>query len=384
MQKFVVALLASIVLLGFSDFAQASPEYTAIDLGTLGGVTSQGAASFGFGINNAGQIAGTSVLSDNTTNRAFLYSGGSLQDLGTLGGSTSSGFGINNTGDVVGQADTASGDRHAFFFSGGTMHDLGTLGGSNSSAVGINDSGEIVGSSTTSGKTNSHAFLYSSGAMHDLGTLGGKSSSAFGINDAGQVVGLADTTGGQSHAFLYSGGSMQDLGTLGGTKSLAFAINNSGAIVGGSQTATGGFDAFLYSGGSMHDLGTLNGDEAVATGINSSGEIAGTLFLSGSTITGKLTGIPVGAFLYVSGTMYNLNSLLVGSHIDFIAAFGINDKGQIAADGRLANGQIRGFLLNPFAPHVPDAGSAVLLLGIALIALVRLHKICAALERKAR
>ena len=44
---------------------------------------------------------------------------------------------INNNGQVVGE----NGSNRAFLFSNGTMTDLGTLGGSQSVAYGINDSG---------------------------------------------------------------------------------------------------------------------------------------------------------------------------------------------------------------------------------------------------
>ena len=107
-----------------------------------------------------------------------------MTDLGTLGGTYSVATGINNSGQIVGYADTASGQTHAFLYSGGTMTDLGTLpGGTYSFATGINNNGQIVGYSTTaSGQT--HAFLYSGGQMTDLGTLpGGTNSWATGIND---------------------------------------------------------------------------------------------------------------------------------------------------------------------------------------------------------
>ena len=71
-----------------------------------------------------------------------------VTDLGTLpGGSGSEAWGINASGEVVGYASNSSGYQHAFLYSNGTMKDLGTLPGlySASCAYGINASGQVVG-----------------------------------------------------------------------------------------------------------------------------------------------------------------------------------------------------------------------------------------------
>jgi len=52
-----------------------------------------------------------------------------MTDLGTLGGTESLARGINDSGQVVGYSATASGHWYAFLYYGGTMADLGTLGG---------------------------------------------------------------------------------------------------------------------------------------------------------------------------------------------------------------------------------------------------------------
>src|SRR5439155_19284580 len=93
---------------------------------------------------------------------AFIYSGGTMTDLGTLGGTNSRGYGINSNGQVVGRSDTRTGDAyHAYLYSGGTMSDLDTRPGTNYSvAIEINDSGQIAGYALFGFK---HAVLFSSG-----------------------------------------------------------------------------------------------------------------------------------------------------------------------------------------------------------------------------
>lgn len=83
---------------------------------------------------------------------AFLYSGGVMQDLGTLGMGSSFAHGINNNRQVTGDSQTTGGASHAFLYSNGTMNDLGTLGGSGSQGIGINAIGQVVGTSYLSGR----------------------------------------------------------------------------------------------------------------------------------------------------------------------------------------------------------------------------------------
>src|SRR5579859_2240231 len=72
---------------------------------------------------------------------AFLYNNGALKDLGTLGGSYSQGMAINALGQVAGGSLLPDNSFHAFLYSGGQLTDLGTLGGTYSNPGSINDSG---------------------------------------------------------------------------------------------------------------------------------------------------------------------------------------------------------------------------------------------------
>ncbi len=119
-----------------------------------------GQFSFVTNINDAGQVTGRVDLF-RTRSYAFLYSNGQIGDLGTLDGevfrSGSGGFGINNAGEVVGSSTTIGGANtdHAFLYSNGQMKDLNGLIDPSlhialSLARGINDNGQIVANSSSS------------------------------------------------------------------------------------------------------------------------------------------------------------------------------------------------------------------------------------------
>ena len=88
---------------------------------------------------------------------------------------------------------------------GGTLRDLGTLGGNSSYAYGINDAGDVVGYSYVDAAGVSHAFLFENGIMIDLNDLidpnsGWTLTEAYAINSGGQIVG-AGIFDGAEHAF---------------------------------------------------------------------------------------------------------------------------------------------------------------------------------------
>jgi probable HAF family extracellular repeat protein len=275
---FKKSLFAALILACALTAQAATPLYSVIDLGTLGGPN-----TFANAINNRNQVVGVSDTSTLGVMHAFLYSNGKMQDLGTFGGNFSVAIAINNHGQVVGQSEIPGGVGHVFLYSAGYMQDVAftpVLSNYTRGANGIYNLGEIVGN--YSGPNFSHAFLYQAGHVIDLTPSiidippSPRYGIAYDINDLGQVVGL-----GGSHAFLYSNGITKDLGTIPGTDfSEALAINNKGEIVGDSRSSSPAQGvAFIYSNGVMSRLNPV-GSYAIAYGINNYSQIIGNFLTS--------------------------------------------------------------------------------------------------------
>jgi probable HAF family extracellular repeat protein len=326
----LAVICAGAIQLMMMALSAAAQSYSIVDLG---------ASSLATGINGNGTITGFSG------SHAFVYSGGGMTDLGTLGGKYSQGQGINAAGAVAGYSTLADGSYRAFLYSNGRMVSLGTLGANYSAAYALNDAGQVVGSSITA--TNLwHAFLYSAGKMLDLGTLGGNqpgwSTTAASINAIGRVVGYSYLPSGDFHGFLYANGAMQDLGTLGGSWSQAYAINSAEQITGQAYLpGNAKAHAFLYSGGSMTDLGAFH-QYSSGLAINGSGLVVGSADVRNNT--GFLV---YHAAIYQNGAPVDLNRLILPrTGWVLSAATSVNDAGEIVGYGKFRGVQ-HGFLLTP-------------------------------------
>ena len=335
-------------LLICAEFAAASPIYTVASLGGL-----VNGPSTGYAINSSGTVAG-SARNAAGNQQAFVSTPNGLQGLPspTL---DSYAYGINNSGTVVGTT-YSNGQAYGTIWSGSGTTQLGA----GSYAMAINSSGEVAGG-------NGEAFIAVNGQMQGLATQPGIDwSAAYGINDTGTVVGDGQLANGTFQAIVWSpNGGMSLLGTLGGPNSQATGINNDGEVVGFASLSNGYENAFSVVDAVMTDLGTLGGS-SFAYDVNNSGEVVGYSYLADGDQH---------AFLDDDGTMLDLNSLIPSnSGWDLLAAYGINDVGQITGVG-LYDGQLTAFLLtDPPAGITPTPEpSEILVLVMALAGIALLH-----------
>ncbi len=77
---------------------------------------------------------------------------------------------VFEAGTVVGESLTASNVSHAFLYGGGKMVDLGTLGGDGSLANGIDSAGQIIAFGCPEGEVWAHAYVLGP-AVPEPGTL---------------------------------------------------------------------------------------------------------------------------------------------------------------------------------------------------------------------
>jgi probable HAF family extracellular repeat protein len=95
-------------------------------------------------IDTSGAVAGYTTDAD-YRRRPFVYRGGHLGHLGTLGGPDGVAAAINDRGDIAGNTDTATGENHPTLWHHGSAVDLSTRGLlGNEQIIDLNNRGQMV------------------------------------------------------------------------------------------------------------------------------------------------------------------------------------------------------------------------------------------------
>ena len=211
---FAWAINSSGAVVGQSQTAAGQTHTFLYKSGQLRDIDPDALFSAGLAINDAGQITGVRAVPGGSST-AYRYQNGTFEDINAPGVQSSIGRLINRAGDIAGSI-TMQAEQHAFLFSGGALGDIGTLGGPNAFPSAMNDLAQIAGFAFTSGDIF-HAMVARDGALVDLGSLASSPndfSRARSINRSGHVVGWTATPDGTTSAFLSNGAGMQDLRAL--------------------------------------------------------------------------------------------------------------------------------------------------------------------------
>jgi len=322
----LLALTATLVLLNTCLAVEAVPlHYKITGIGTLGGHR-----SMAYGINNLGQVVGSSTAEGDQVTHAFLWQNGQITDLGV-----GEALAISDDGWIVGSVSPDNVAQYATIWHDGTMISLNTI----STAYGVNNIGQVVGIDRISG----HPFLWEDGTTVDVIPVGGY---AFDINDDGTVVGCTESP---TQAYVWNGGTTTNLPVLGsGNNSMARAVNDSGQVVGYSSVDANRPNDYLpvlWDNGVIRILGTGD-DHRSARAINNKAQIVGV-------------GLNTGPWIWQDGVMYLLSDLVSDasdwSSLGEVNA--INDSGLIAGWG-WKDGHSTAFILTP----VPEPSSTLALL----------------------
>jgi len=332
------------------------------NIGSLGGGN-----VYAFGLNDGGQIAGTS-LNGSGIEQAFVWSaGGGMLGLTTETGSgRSCGLAINRHGVLTGSLSRALDDaaRPLRWSAASGAEDLGYAPGLPWPSTGrvLNDAGLIAGVATIDDE-QTHVFVWTrASGMVDIDTLGSVESSPVAVGAGGEVAGnrLASSDDGGDRPFLWTAaGGMVDLGTGRGSTAWVNAMTPGLHIAGGIGYADGHQRAMSWTRrGGMRELGTLGGRTSVARVVNDRGQIAGFAENKAGAMR---------AFVWSAANgMQDLNRLLRHAPPGLVLehAMAINDSGAIVASSNAGlvllkpdDGRKHGPALGPLlAPSTVKAG----------------------------
>jgi probable HAF family extracellular repeat protein len=364
-----------------------SVRYTVQDLGVVGTNPSQPGQPFV--ISNSGWVAGGAGVGA-AEHAVLWRGGEMIDIGNPGLGGNSIAFGVNEWGNAVGEAENTSADLSTtedfcgfqamgysssptpcvpFIWNGGKMVPLKTLGGVNGVANQINSWGAIAGYAENTTKDPGctsppqvyqfKPVVWFQDSIQPLPTGTDAEGVAFSINDLGQVVGTSGNCApfnfiwlfnlNPVHALLWQNGVATDLGNLGGAfNNLAHDINNLSQVVGGSDLAGDQTShAFLWTPETMKmkDLGAVEDkvdkdSYSVGLGINDQGQIVGVSASSNFSI--------VRAFIRQNGKLVDLNNLVAGTTaLDLMTACSINSKGEIIGIAVDPTGATHAYLATP-------------------------------------
>lgn len=176
-------------------------------------------------LNDRGQVAVT--LDVGGTRHAGIWQiGGTLTDLGPVGGTAASAGALNDRGHLAGIRQAPDGTYRAFLWRDGEVTDLGAFG-DQLGVVALNDRDQVL--LQASGDAGTQGYMWDDGEVTELGV-----GAVLDLNDRGQVIASREQADRSYHAVVWHGGRWIDLHPLAATEgnTTAVDINDRGQILG--------------------------------------------------------------------------------------------------------------------------------------------------------
>jgi uncharacterized membrane protein len=281
---------------------------------------------------------------------------------------------LNNRGEAVGYLFSQTSANRALLWRGGAMVDLGVPAGfSGSLAYGISDAGVVVGSAHGPNSFTSSAPWIWSGDGYRVLDVGAQRASASDVNTRGEVVGQRQGGAGPS-AFVHRDGQVSTIVPADALSVLAVAVNESGAAVVSFYHSTRSWSSAVWRDGRLTEVPIAEATTPVA--INERGDVVGrfqgpsldrsgwlwdgqkvtvipgraplTDFNDHGEIVAGATGHPAGGNLLLRGGVWRPLQQMIPAGWELTDVRAINNGGWILAHGRhVATGREANLLLTP-------------------------------------
>lgn len=296
-------------------------------------VPDDAANAFPTAINERGDVTGYWTDIGAPSWHAFAHSGGQTRSLAEQGEWRSGALALNESGDVVGYRvnNPAAPTEHAIGWRGTTATPVFAERGV---ATAINNDGVLTGSIFVDSDGPPRGFVLRNGQLTVVGDAG-RITTGHDVNAGGEALFSSRGQAGDVVSFVYANGEKRELTGLGGLQTAAQSMNDAGVTVGYAAPADGStYRAFRSENGQTRALRneTQTDVASYAYDINNRSIVVGEMITAGD---GEHW-----AFIATGDKLVAIETLIPGSP-PLIGAYGISDRGEIAAVAISSTGWLR-------------------------------------------
>ncbi len=272
--------------------------------------------------------------------------------------------GVDAAGEAVGYYGFVDGDGdstdYAFVGTGGVATRYAIPGASNLIGIGVTSSGEIWGSYTDN-YNRDQGFVVINGVVDEFAAPLATATYVTGVTDGGVIYGYFNNGSNLLEGFVYHYG-YSIIAVPGASSTIVTGVNASGEIVGTVTDATGAGHGFTDSNGVFTTFSVPGATDTFVAGVSDAGVIAGTYVDASNNAhgfidnNGVVTTFDAPGSSYTNVTAENASGEIVGFYVDgagnvhgfvdengFVSSVDVPGATQTSISGVAASGEIFGF-----------------------------------------